>query len=199
MLPDEKETRPAVGGTGSKDLLAGGVNVDDTASDLTDQIADAAELTVASALLLSHSVDDAKRLLALTAVPVQGHDGVELVPAAAFTHPTAKFVVEVSTQLVDDLVIPAPITVVTYAQHHRMSLPDRQTPISALSKLASASPVTGVAEWSAREVRVNHYRKVIGAAGQRISAAAWSDQAELAELVEREITAITAAVEAVTA
>lgn len=211
MLPDDEKTRPAGNGTGlENDLLGGGVNTDSTPSELVhervasdeltlaDEVSDAAELTVASALLFSRSVEDAQQLLALTAVPVQNHDRVELVPAAAFSHPTAKFVVEVSTQLITDLVIPAPLTVVTYAQQHKMTLPHRQAPIAALWKLASASPVIGVAVWAAREVRSNYFRKTISAAGQRISLAAWSDPAELAELVGRELTVISEAVKAVT-
>ncbi|TKV61338.1 hypothetical protein FDO65_06995 [Nakamurella flava] len=196
--PENEETRPVVSGTGlENDLLAGGVEVNDTASDLTDQIADAAELTVASALLLSPTVDHAKRLLALAAVPVSSDDRVEWIPAAAFTHPTAKFVADVSTRLVEDLVPPAPVTVVTYAMQHKMSLPDRHTPIAALSKLAAASHVTAAADWAAREVRNNYFRRAIATAGQRISSAAWADTAEMAELVKREIAAITDAVEAV--
>lgn len=185
MQPEvEKEIRPATGGTDSKDLLAGGVDTNCTASALADEVCDAAELSVTAAVLSATTIDSAKRLL-------------NLVPVDAFTNPTARFVVFVATELVDDLVLPAPIAVVTHAQRHGISIPIRVTPIAALAQIAAEASVFGIAEWAAREVCNNHHRKIIAAAGQRISTAAWSDSAELAELVERQIAAITAAVEAV--
>lgn len=152
---------------------------------LAAEVCDAAESVVAAGLLTARDLAAAERLIDLAPVP------------ESFRDPLARFVVSAARELVTERVVPSPLSVAQHALQRGLTVPVRP-PLAGLAQLASEALVHGCPAWAARQVAVNHHRRVIADAGRRLTAAAFADPVELAELVDRQIEVIRAAVAEVT-